>query len=59
MTKLSPLRYLKTSHEIRRLAVMVYVRFPFSLWNLEDLLYERGIDIWHNLNTSLSTSNLL
>ena len=45
MTKRSPFRYLKTSPEIIRLAVMTYVRFPFSLWNVEDLLHERGIDI--------------
>lgn len=27
--------------------VMVYVRFPLSLRNVEDLLFERGIDICH------------
>ncbi|AGI66499.1 IS91-family transposase [Octadecabacter antarcticus 307] len=47
MTKHSPFRYLKTSPEIIRLAVMMYVRFPLSLRNVEDLLYERGIDISH------------
>ena len=47
MTKLSPFRYFKTSPEITRLAVMMYVRFPLSLRNLEDLLHERGIDISH------------
>ncbi len=30
-----------------RLAVMMYVRFPLSLRNVEDLLHERGIDISH------------
>ena len=30
-----------------RLAVMLYVRFPLSLRNLEDLLHERGIEISH------------
>jgi hypothetical protein len=40
-----PFRYFKTSPEIIRLAVMMYVRFPLSLRNLEDLLHERGIDI--------------
>ncbi len=30
-----------------RLAVMLYVRFPLSLRNVEDLLHERGIDITH------------
>ena len=40
-------RYFKTSPEIIRLAVMMYVRFPLSLRNVEDLLHERGIDICH------------
>ena len=47
MTKRSPFRYFKTSPEIIRLAVMMYVRFPLSLRNVEDLLHERGIDISH------------
>jgi putative transposase len=37
--------YLRTSPEIIRLAVMLYIRFPLSLRNLENLLRERGIDI--------------
>jgi putative transposase len=40
-------RYFKTSPEILRLAVMMYVRYPLSLRNVEDLLHERGIDITH------------
>ena len=47
MTKRSPFRYFKTSPEIIRLAVMMYVRFPLSLRNVEDLLHERGSDISH------------
>ena len=47
MTKRSPFRYFKTSPEIIRLAVMMYVRFPLSLRNVEDLLHERGIEISH------------
>ena len=47
MTKRSPFKYFKTSPEIIRLAVMLYVRFPLSLRNVEDLLHERGIDISH------------
>ena len=46
MTK-NPFRYFKTSSEIIQLAVMMYVRFPLSLRNVEDLLHERGIDICH------------
>jgi putative transposase len=45
MTKKSPFRYFRTSPEIIRLAVMMYVRFPLSLKNVEDLLHERGIDV--------------
>ena len=37
-------RYFKTSPKIIRLAVMMYVRYPPSLRNVEDLLHERGID---------------
>ena len=47
MTKGSPFRYFKTTPEIIRLAVMLYVRFPLSLRNVEDLLHECGIDISH------------
>ncbi|WP_109313494.1 IS6 family transposase [Ruegeria sp. AU67] len=47
MTKRSPFRYFKTSPEIIRLAVMMFVRFPLSLRNVEDLLHERGIEISH------------
>jgi putative transposase len=37
--------YFNSSPEIIRLAVMMYVRFPLSLRQVEDLLHERGIDI--------------
>jgi putative transposase len=47
MTKRSPFKYFKTSPEIIRLAAMLYVRFPLSLRNVEDLLHERGIEISH------------
>jgi putative transposase len=47
MTKHSPFRSFKTSSEIIRLAVMMYVRLPLSLHNVEDLLHECGIDISH------------
>ena len=40
-------RYFKTSPEVIRPAAMMYVRFPLSLRNVEDLLYERGIDLSH------------
>jgi len=47
MSKPNPFRYFKTSPAIIRLAVMMYVRFPLSLRNVEDLLHERGIEISH------------
>ena len=47
MPRHSPFRYFKTSPEIIRLAVMLYIRFPLSLRNVEDLLHERGIEICH------------
>ena len=43
----NPFRYFNSSPEIIRLAVIMYVRFPLSLRQVEDLLHERGIDICH------------
>lgn len=43
----NPFRYFKTSRQVILLVVMMYVRFPLSLWNVEDLLHERGIDVCH------------
>ena len=43
----SPFRYFNSSPEVIRLGVMMYVRFPLSLRNVEDLLFERGIDLCH------------
>ena len=43
----NPFRYFKTSPEIIQLVVLMYVRFPLSLRNVEDLLHERGIDVCH------------
>jgi putative transposase len=40
-------RAFKTNLEIIRLAVMLHVRYPLSLRNVENLLHERGIDITH------------
>ena len=34
-----------TSPDIIRMAVMMYVRFPLSLRQVEDILHERGVDI--------------
>ena len=46
-TKSNPFKGFQSSPEIIRLAVMLYVRFPLSLRNVEDLLHERGIDVSH------------
>ena len=43
----NPFKYFKTSPEIIRLAVMMYIRFPLSLRDVEDLPYEREIGITH------------
>jgi len=40
-------RWFDSSPEVIRLVVMMYVRYPLSLRNVEDLLFERGIDICH------------
>ena len=43
----NPFRYFNSSPEIIRLAVMMYIRHPLSLRQVEDLLSERGINICH------------
>ena len=43
----NPFRYFNSSPEVIRLAVMMYIRYPLSLRQVEDLLSERGIDICH------------
>ena len=43
----SRFRYFHSSPEVIRLVVIMYVRFPLSLRNVEDLLFERGIDQCH------------
>ena len=43
----NPFRYFNSSPEVTGLAVMMHVRYPLSLRQVEDLLFERGIDICH------------
>jgi putative transposase len=43
----NPFRWFDSSPEVIRLVVMMYVRYPLSLRDVEDLLFERGIDICH------------
>ncbi len=40
-------RYFNSSPEVIRLAVMMYIRYPLLLRQVEDILFERGIDICH------------
>ncbi len=42
MKELSPFRYFKTSPEVIRLAVTMWIRLPLSLRQVEGLLFERG-----------------
>lgn len=43
----SPFRYYNTSPEIIRLAVAPYIRFPCSLRDLAELLFEPGFELCH------------
>jgi putative transposase len=43
----NPFRYFNSSPEIIRLTVMMYIRYPLSLRQVDDILFERGIDICH------------
>jgi putative transposase len=46
-SKDDPFRWFDSSPEVIRRVVMLYVRYTLSLRNVEDLLFERGIDICH------------
>ena len=48
----NPFRYFKTSPEVIRLAVMMYFRFPLSLWQVEDLLSELSISSHETVRAS-------
>ena len=41
----NPLRYFDSSPKVIRLVVMMYVKHPLSLRNVEERLFERGIDV--------------
>ncbi|MGA9444049.1 MAG: IS6 family transposase, partial [Methyloceanibacter sp.] len=43
----NPFRYFNSSPEVIRLTVMMYIRYPLSLRQVEDLLFECGINICH------------
>lgn len=46
-TSNNPFRWFDSSPEVIQMVVMLYVRFPLSLRNVEDLAFERGVDICH------------
>jgi putative transposase len=41
----NPFRCFNSAPEVIRAAVMLYIRYPLSLRNVEDLLFKQGIDI--------------
>ena len=43
---MSPFRYFHSAPEVIRQVVMLHVRYPLSLRNVEDLLFERGYDVF-------------
>ena len=43
----NPFRWFDSSPEVIQLVVMLYVRYPLSFRNVEDLAFERGVDICH------------
>jgi len=40
----NPFRYFTRLPEVVRLTVMMYIHYPLPLRQIEDLLFERGID---------------
>ena len=44
MQSRSPFRYFASSPEVIRLMAMMYGKYRNSLRNVDDLLFERGID---------------
>jgi len=43
----NPFRYFNSSPAVIRLTAMMYIRYPLTLRQVEDILFERGIDICH------------
>ncbi len=52
----NPFRYFNSSPEVIRLAVMMDIRYSLSLRQVEDPLFERGIDICHETRAVLVES---
>ena len=45
----SPFRYFHPSPDIIRMVAMLHVRYPLPLRKVEVVLFERGIDVCHEL----------
>ena len=43
----NPFRYFNSPPDVIRLTVLMYVRYLLSLRQVEDLVFEGGIDIHH------------
>lgn len=43
----NPFRFFNSSPEVIRVTVMMYIRYPLSPRHVEDILFERAIDICH------------
>ena len=50
----SQFRYFNSSPAVIRLVMMIKVKYPLSLRNVEDLPAERGIDICHETGAFLA-----
>jgi putative transposase len=48
MLRPGPFNHFRTNPEIVRPAVMLHIRFPLSLRNLEDTLRQHGIESSHD-----------
>jgi len=53
----NPFRWFGSSPEVIRLVVLMYVKYPLSLRNVEELVAERRIDICHEGAVRLSPAS--
>ena len=49
----NPFRYFNSSPEVIRLAVMTYIRYPLSLRQVEDILFERTVSCYQRREVAL------
>jgi hypothetical protein len=55
----NPFRYFNSSPGIIRLTVMLYVRYPLSLRQVEDILFERGEAVRSEYGSSVEVAVLV